>query len=190
MKSRILKKFNKENLINFLELIKDTNIEYTIFYGTLLGFHRCGDVLDNDDDIDFLINREHYNKVIELINNNPSFGNVSIKKENTFLQIVKMYGKVKTHIDLYFYEDKGDIIVDKWSFGGTPNIISSHLHIPKELFKLKEIGYEGAKVNIINDSKKMCEFLYGVRFNEPLVKNVEYYSGIVNNTPKITYNVK
>ena len=48
-----LQKLNFQNLISISTLIKD--IEYFIFYGTLLGIVRENNVIKGDDDIDFMV---------------------------------------------------------------------------------------------------------------------------------------
>ena len=49
-----LQKLNYQNLMTVSPLLK--NIEYFIFYGTLLGIIRGNNIIKGDDDIDFLVN--------------------------------------------------------------------------------------------------------------------------------------
>ena len=63
------RKYNEKNFIDTLKIVND--LEYYIFYGTLLGFVRDGDLLEKDDDVDFQINRKHLITVIERFNRIP-----------------------------------------------------------------------------------------------------------------------
>ena len=51
-----LQELNFQNLISVSPLLK--NIEYFIFYGTLLGIIRENNIIKGDDDIDFLVNHK------------------------------------------------------------------------------------------------------------------------------------
>ena len=50
MKKRISKHLNRQNLIEAAAVLKD--VDYCVFYGTALGIHRDGDLIDGDDDVD------------------------------------------------------------------------------------------------------------------------------------------
>ncbi|MDA7714540.1 LicD family protein, partial [Candidatus Pelagibacter sp.] len=50
------KNIQKQNLENLLEIShKIKNIEYFIFYGTLLGITRDNSIIKGDDDVDFMV---------------------------------------------------------------------------------------------------------------------------------------
>ena len=50
MDTPIDRKYNAQNLKEVLPLLE--GMEYFVFYGTLLGLVREGDILEKDDDID------------------------------------------------------------------------------------------------------------------------------------------
>ena len=57
MKIPIDQKYNEINLKELLPLFEE--LEYFVFFGTLLGLIRGNELLEYDDDIDFLINEKH-----------------------------------------------------------------------------------------------------------------------------------
>ena len=59
------KNLNKNNLISVLKEI--SHLDYFIWFGTLLGFVRDNDIIENDDDIDLYIDSKHREEVIQII---------------------------------------------------------------------------------------------------------------------------
>ena len=59
---------NEDNLFYFSKLFK--NVEYFIFFGTLLGITREKGIIDGDDDIDFYVNLKDRSKLIDNFKNN------------------------------------------------------------------------------------------------------------------------
>ena len=66
-----LQKLNFQNLISISTLIKD--IEYFIFYGTLLGIVRENNVIKGDDDIDFMVDYKSKKKLLKKMTLNKTF---------------------------------------------------------------------------------------------------------------------
>jgi phosphorylcholine metabolism protein LicD len=58
-------KLNRRNLVDITKLLKD--IDHCVFFGTLLGLNREGDIIKNDDDIDFLLEMRHRAGVINIL---------------------------------------------------------------------------------------------------------------------------
>ena len=52
MFKKIHRSFNEPNLKLMLPILEKANIEYFMFYGSLLGIVREGNILEMDDDID------------------------------------------------------------------------------------------------------------------------------------------
>ena len=183
MKNLLDKDINNKALIYFSGLLK--NIEYFSFYGTLLGIVRTGETLDKDDDIDILVNVEQYQIVLKLIEEKQL--NIIIKSENVFLQVEKELNGNITLLSIHFYKMTENLIIDKWAFAGFPNDRHNHLNIDKKLvFPLKSISLDGHHINIPNESKKLCEFLYGEKYKIPIEKD-SYDIVLINNRPVIRY---
>ena len=58
----------KNNLENLREMAqKLQGVEYFLFFGTLLGFFRGGNIIDNDDDVDLLVNKKCHPEVLNIL---------------------------------------------------------------------------------------------------------------------------
>ena len=66
---------SQQNLKEILPLLE--GMEYFVFYGTLLGLVREGDILEKDDDIDLLVDRKHFAELIEKFNMKKSSGSAT-----------------------------------------------------------------------------------------------------------------
>jgi len=71
--------YSKRILTYFLELFNESKIKYYLDFGTLLGFKRDGDFIPWDDDIDFSIQREDMEKLIDFLS-------LNLDKINEFLR--------------------------------------------------------------------------------------------------------
>ena len=65
MDTKKLEEINLENLKLVSEVLKD--FDFFIFYGTLLGITRSNNILKGDDDVDFFIDIELKEKILEKI---------------------------------------------------------------------------------------------------------------------------
>ena len=136
---------NENNLIYFSKLF--INVEYFIFFGTLLGITRDKGLIDGDDDIDFYVNLKDRFKLIEnLKNNNIEVDlTLSVNKNNYFLQIKRVFNKKILITDFYFYETdiEKNFIIERWNFEGGTHDTSKYLRIPKIfIFPLKKILFK------------------------------------------------
>ena len=55
------------NLKLMLPILEKENIEYFMFYGSLLGIVREGNILEMDDDIDICVNLKHREQLYAII---------------------------------------------------------------------------------------------------------------------------
>lgn len=86
------KKLVLDIMVKVDRICRDNGIEYMIFYGTLLGAVRHQGFIPWDDDIDIVVRREDYSKLIRLINdsdNDLRFISTETQKDTIF-----PYGKV------------------------------------------------------------------------------------------------
>ena len=83
----------------FVPMFQEYNIPVNIFYGTLLGYVRENNFIDNDDDIDIILPIYYREKVLKLISDKKLQINVI---NEYFIQIVtNNIGP----FDIYFYKD-------------------------------------------------------------------------------------
>jgi len=177
---------NENNLIYYSKLF--INVEYFIFFGTLLGITRDKGLIDGDDDIDFYVNLKDRFKLIEnLKNNNIEVDlTLSVNKNNYFLQIKRVFNKKILITDFYFYETdiEKNFIIERWNFEGDTHDTSKYLRIPKIfIFPLKKILFKSVEIFIPKESELTCEFLYGINWKKKLKKDKEYTIKVINGKP-------
>ena len=183
---------NESNLVFFSKLL--TNVEYFIFFGTLLGITRENRLIDGDDDIDFYINLKNRDQLI----NDLKTGNIdvdlslSVNKNKSFLQVKRVVQNEILITDFYFYESniEKNFIIEKWNFEGGTHDKSKHLRIPKKfIYPLKKISFKDTVLFLPNEKELICEFLYGRNWNKKLKKDLEYEIKVINGKPYL-YMVK
>ena len=86
----------------------DYGVEFILFYGSLLGYHRDGQFIHNDDDIDVIIPRPSREKLLQYItDNHPKTVRITFSNDDILQLSVtdadnsKMIGP----FDIYFYEE-------------------------------------------------------------------------------------
>ena len=144
---------NRDNLIIISKLFED--IDYFIFFGTLLGLTRGKDLIEGDDDIDILVPIENRNLIIHKITSIDAFKinfDKNCNKFEYFMQVDSSINNRHSLIDFYFFENKpdDDFIVDRWNFLGKCHIEECALHIPKKLFFQSLMkNFSGRKLNYL-----------------------------------------
>ena len=185
----------EENFFNlkfFTNIIKD--IEYFVFFGTLLGLVREKSLIKNDDDIDFYVNIKERNKLIKILKDNSINVDLELKvnKNKSFLQVKREINSKSAIVDFYFFEDDLDEhhIIEKWNFEGGTHIPSKHLRIPKIFtHPIQEKEINSIKINFPAEPIYLCEFLYGKNWRVKMDKDTEYKIKVLNGKP-ILFNVK
>ena len=177
---------NENNLIYFSKLF--INVEYFIFFGTLLGITRDKGLIDGDDDIDFYVNLKDRSKLIDnLKNNNIKVDlKLSVNKNNHFLQIKRVVDNKVLIADFYFYETdiEKNFIIERWNFEGGTHDTSKYLRIPKIfIFPLKKILFKSVEIFNPKESEITCEILYGINWKKKLKKDKEYTIKVINGKP-------
>ena len=183
------KNFREYNLKNLNDLSRRLlNVEYFVFFGTLLGYCREGNLIEHDDDIDFYVNIIEKNKIVYMLQDMDFF--ISIHNKY-FIQAVRRIEDTETFSDFYFYEDEPerDYLLERWNFIGQPNNVSTHLHVPKDIiYPIKQGKLLNISINIPNDVDGVCRYLYGKSYKEKLKKNKQYYTKIIDHKPVVINN--
>ena len=177
---------NFSNLIFIIDIIKE--LDYFVFFGTLLGFIRDGYLIEDDDDIDIYVNKKQKEKLISLLKKNHIDVdlNLSVNKGDYFLQIKRTINNKHTIFDFYFFEDDIDdlYIVERWNFGALTHDPSKHLRTPKIfIYPIQKIKIRSHEINIPANSKYVCEFLYGRNWTKKLKKDQEYSIEVIDGKP-------
>ena len=177
------KNIQKQNFDNLLEVSSSIkNIEYFIFYGTLLGITRDNNIIKGDDDVDFMVSYNSKKLLLKKMSLIKTFKLNKKVSNNYFVQYIKIKDGIKTFVDFYFYLDdtKKNYIVDRHNWLGNIKDKRFSLHFPKQIiFPIKKNG----KFNIPKNSIEACKYLYGKTWSKPLKKNINYRAEIINNRP-------
>lgn len=185
MSQKKIHKFNIDNLVYISEKLK--KFEHFIFYGTLLGITRENNILKNDDDIDFLININDKQNVLDIFKSSEIFSINEKVGNDFFVQLINKKEDTKTFVDFYFYinNQNFEYIIEKHNFLSSIDLDSKAIHIPKKLIFpiIKRDNFP--MVNVPNKSVEVCEYLYGSEWSKPLRKNSGYRMEIIDNKPKL-----
>ena len=196
MKIPIDQKYNEINLKELLPLFEE--LEYFVFFGTLLGLIRENELLEYDDDIDFLINEKHLIYVIELFYNRYDKSESSLKipihpvnQHKHFKQATSIRDNVRTFVDMSFYEknDEEKTIIDFNSYNNSPQYEENHFSMSQDLIYpiqkryFQKYGY----VKVPAQPIKCLEILYGNNWMIPYPKK-HYDEVLVNGKPKLIYH--
>ena len=191
------KNLNRNNLISVLKEI--SHLDYFIWFGTLLGFVRDNDIIENDDDIDLYIDSKHREEVIQIIERVFNYKiDKSVWPNHTpyFIQANPIIDGVKTFIDFYFYDKLSGFILERWYFHGFPHDSNFHLKIPNDLIfpiKTKHIKISDELTIECKFPSKEIEsigFLYGERWMSPARKRIDYDVSLIDNKPSYTYSIE
>jgi len=175
-----IQKQNFDNLLKVSYSIK--NIEYFIFYGTLLGITRDNNVIKGDDDVDFMVNYNSKKLLLKKMSLIKTFKLNKKVSNNYFAQYIKIKKGIKTFVDFYFYlnDSKKNYIIDRHNWLGNINDKRFALHFPKRIiFPINKNG----QFNVPKNSKLSCQYLYGKTWSIPLKKNINYRAEIIDNKP-------
>lgn len=192
--SIIPKKYHLESLKMVIDRIKD--LEYFVFYGTLLGITRENDIIENDDDVDLLVNIKHREQLLEVMKDCDVKFNMGIWPNLSpyFLQGRRIIeGNKLSCVDFYLYDDSlvENHIADRWSFSGRFNEKQFSIHVPNEIvFPIRKKKFYDYEINMPSDPVKCCEFLYGKYWIKDMRKNIDYKMSIINNKPRIVYEAR
>ncbi|MBQ8301984.1 MAG: LicD family protein [Clostridia bacterium] len=80
-----LKRIEFDILQMFDAFCKENNIKYYLAFGTLLGAIRYKKFIPWDDDVDVLVPREDYNRLLSLFKDNEKYRLFAFEKNNNFL---------------------------------------------------------------------------------------------------------
>ncbi|MEP2784434.1 MAG: LicD family protein [Pseudoruegeria sp.] len=179
------------NLNNLREVYKRiAHLDAFVFFGTLLGYTREGNIIAHDDDIDVYINKSSRDEVLAAFDDGVFEPKVSPKARSGEAPLIVQFSRfqdgVKTFADFYFFDDTHEeYIKEDWNFKGTWRKPETHLHVPKSLiYPLKSVDMQGIEIKVPAEPDAVCEYLYGPTWKTPVKKGSEYKMAMVENKPK------
>lgn len=193
MKKSKLKIQELEECLYFVTEKLNEKVDYSIFFGTLLGMIRDKSLIENDDDIDLLLDIKDKKKILEIFDNSKLLIdiNLPINKEKYFLQGIFKSSNQNCLVDFYFYEDlnKKNIILKSY-LGNIQNIRRYWMYIEKELiFPFSKSSIDRINYYAPKNSPETIKFLYGKKWNQKIAKD-KYVVFFLRNKPTyITNNI-
>jgi len=174
--------------LKFFSNLMNEKCEYFLFFGTLLGLVRDKRPIKGDDDVDFYVNKNHYAFVKDMLSGLGIPINYGEWPNNTedFIQANCVIEGIEVRADFYFYDNETDInfVKEKWNFLGKPENPSNILKVPKPLiFPLKKITWQDTTLYIPMHPEIICEMLYGINWNIPQQKGVDYVMQVHGGRP-------
>ena len=192
MHIKIHKSFNIPNLKTIIPKLNEANMEYFMFYGSLLGCVREGSILEMDDDIDIMVNSKHRTELYQMIEEDFESIDTSMHPNHTmhFLQGTRVVNGTQTYVDFYLYDSEinKNNIIDRWNFWGRPAEPDYHLMIPKSLiYPIKKKSFDFGTCGIPAKEVDTVKYLYGERWMHPSNKGKQYTTIIKNGRPYVVY---
>lgn len=138
-----------------MPLLKKLQIKSILFYGTLLGFQREANFIEEDDDIDLIVSRDDFNKLLAYARANSM---LRIEYSN-LLQLC--YNDIGP-FDVYAYDMYGSSILIKHAIS---------IILPSQLiFPLKQVLFHDIPVYVPSDVDETLVLLYGPDWRTPVSK--------------------
>jgi hypothetical protein len=166
-------------------------LEVIPMFGTLLGLHRDGDLIDNDDDIDFVADISHREEINSRLVENGYIIDEGIYPNITkyFTQAYKIISGFRILFDFYFWEkseDNKELII-RWTRSAAQNR-EDDLYIPYDyIYPTNSKIYKDISLTYPADADACCKSFYGERWNEVLEKFLDYDYHFENHRPVIVY---
>ena len=164
------------------------DVEYFVFFGTLLGLTREGNPIEGDDDIDCYVDISNQSKLINALGENGITINRSVPWNQTehFFQVFVETDLGLTAVDFYFYDPLVDkqYIWEKWNFHGTPHNHDTWMKTPKPfIFPIQKEKFGNMHIPVPNKKILCCEWLYGSSWKVPKKKKLEYQMRVFSGKP-------
>jgi len=178
---------SQQKALDYLSKILQ-NIEYFVFFGTLLGLTREGKPIEGDDDIDCYVNISHQSNLIKTLAKNGIKINRNTPWNQTehFFQVFVQTDIEIIAVDFYFYDSQmdEDYIWEKWNFHGSPSEHKTWMKTPKPfIFPIQLEKFGDQTIPVPNKKKLSCEWLYGSTWKSPKKKKLEYQIKVFSGRP-------
>ncbi len=149
-----------QKVMDFLkDYINKNNVQLSLFYGSLLGYTREKNFIENDDDIDAIIDIKHRDSLKKYcIENSKKYDiKIGINKDG----IIQLFYKDIGPFDIYFYKDipnTNDVYI-LWD--GNP------IFSKDDLLEFKKVIFHDREIFIPKNNEKILEQYYGKSWKTP-----------------------
>jgi glycerol-3-phosphate cytidylyltransferase len=152
------KEIGKENLLLFNKIAKKNNLQFELYYGTLLGAIREHDFIAHDEDIDLVMLKEHLSdfKAILFELRENGFEVIRFDRRQGLCSVMRK----GEYIDVYFLDE---LYPGVRAMMGEPTP-------SKYLMELKECNFQGDVFWIPKDAEEFALFEYGANWKTPIAR--------------------
>ena len=124
LKIKDIQRISVEILVYIDQICRENQIEYSLFYGSLIGSERHQGYIPWDDDLDIILTRPNYERLIQLLKNDDSYKLLSFETRDNYrycyAKLVDPNTKAVTK-QYYSGEDPDlGVFVDIFPFDGFP----------------------------------------------------------------------
>ena len=164
----------KELYINVLSIFETLNINFILFYGSLLGYYRDSNFIEGDDDIDVLVSEEDFNEIFSNVKL------ITMKNPLITFRYICYEDKpgifVKNFIQVY-YKDIGPFDICAYTLEKNHILTAfDNLRYPiKDIFPLKQVYFKDYKINIPFNTEEILRLTYGENWRTPQEKCIDYH---------------
>ena len=160
----------RNNLLFFDDLVKNTNIRWTLFYGTLLGVIRDNDFIPHDDDIDIGVLNEDRPEFMRLLFEFIDNGFVLLRNERSILTLYRN----GVYMDIYFYRR-----INKRR--GNDSRICAYRCMPAAwIEETKMHKFCGRLIPVPVHHESVLIFLYGESWTTPKKRSYSNYNSLLD----------
>lgn len=149
-------------LLNFRTIAIKHDLDFLIFYGTLLGAYRENDFIAHDTDIDIIVFDEL--RLVSLL--------YEFEKEGLLLVRYEKSPSLRSHTTIFSLQDlESEIYIDVYiayqEKNGKMNLMGAYL--PYKMFnKRTKIQFLGVSFNIPQKTESILKTLYGKQWKTPI----------------------
>lgn len=132
-----------------------------LFYGTLLGYTRCGDFIEGDDDVDVLIWHQDLPALQRVVDQTTGLSGRTIGEHPR--QIYQIFANGIGPFDVYSYYliNDGRDVLDVWE---------GMIYDVSDIFPLQQIVFHGFSVFVPQNPNRLLEATYGTNYMTPMKK--------------------
>lgn len=155
---QINKSIAKENLLLFKKIADANNVQFEIFFGTLLGAIREHDFISHDEDIDIVILEENKNKFLCILYDELKRSGFELVRYDRRGCVYSIMRKGE-YIDFYFFRKEQY---------GIRTCYETEIYPEKYFVDLIPIDFLGDVFYIPRDYEEYLEFCYGPDWRIPI----------------------
>jgi predicted nucleotidyltransferase len=157
-----------------MPILQKSGVEMILFYGSLLGYHRESNFIEGDDDVDVLVSRAQYEKLVDYLKFiTRSFITRKMYKSEKLTfnymyekHLLQIYHNGIGPFDIFVYESLEDNILIK--------ACQNQIYPKSVIFPTVPVTFNEFVISVPADVEQTILLTYGKDWRIPQVKFVDY----------------